>query len=619
MGGSRIQLELDYAAAIADWFLDLGDGYARRGDFEAELKCNYLAANILQRQSRDLSSPRLESNLQQFARRLSEPPDGGTRAPRSGFAGAAGGIDPRPVRAHSTLGTGHLPGEGVWLHVLSEALPSGGHTAMALRWMKQDAGSRKHCAAILSQTGPVPGELVEAVREAGGRIYTPQPSSGWLEKAAWLRNLALDVAGAVVLHIDVSDVICGAAFGQEGGPPVLLVNHAAHIFWTGVSIADQVVNCRGSELETYWTRVYRGAPRCVTIPIPLLDIERADSTNGAEAETKARAKENLGIPQDALLLLTIGAPFKYLASNQQDFVQTGETILAQLPEAYLVAVGPEADERWQRASGRSGSRLRAVGTQSRLQVARYHEAADIYIEGFPFGSTTALLEAGLRGIPVVPAPAVCPPPYGSDGVALDHALERPRTVEDYIARVLHLSQSAAARTDCGNVIREAVKRHHTGAGWRQYLDEAIKALPRQHGCSPPRPPVRTPEAIHEYWSEFRRQWASGNEETIEAAVAEALALGLRPKLTRNVMEACRRAKVIRRHRTIPLPLLALLCDGLLRFLPTALACRIFAVFSFLCRGALLSRTRKRIALAEAPMNARVERGGPTPQTTLQPL
>jgi len=89
-----------------------------------------------------------------------------------------------------------------------------------------------------------------------------------------------------------------------------------------------------------------------------------------------------------------------------DFLAVAEELLCQLPGAYILAVGVREDERWRAVSERTGSRLRALGRQS--QVSDYHDAADLYIEGFPFGSTTALLEAGLRGIPVILAPATCP-------------------------------------------------------------------------------------------------------------------------------------------------------------------------------------------------------------------
>jgi hypothetical protein len=114
----EVQNKLDYAHAIADWFLELGDGHIHRGNFEDALKCNFIAGRILASQNRDLVSVRIESNLRLVAGRLAEQGMLQPDAPiRTGW----------PERC---------------LHVLSEALPAGGHTAMASRWMKNDCSGR---------------------------------------------------------------------------------------------------------------------------------------------------------------------------------------------------------------------------------------------------------------------------------------------------------------------------------------------------------------------------------------------------------------------------------------------------------------------------------------------
>src|SRR5262249_30663677 len=111
----EIQNKLDYAQAIADWFLELGGGHIRRSNFDDALKCNYIAVSILLLQNRDVVSARIESILRLVARRLAEQ-----------------GI----LQKNAPIRTG-LPER--CLHVLTAALPAGGLTAMASRWMKNDA------------------------------------------------------------------------------------------------------------------------------------------------------------------------------------------------------------------------------------------------------------------------------------------------------------------------------------------------------------------------------------------------------------------------------------------------------------------------------------------------
>ena len=567
---SNIQTQLDYADAIADWFLEIGEIYDHNSDPLKKLKCTYIAANILHRQNRTLSSVRIESNLRSVAENLIE------------YTGSLVAI------------TRNSDQKEVCLHVMNEALPAGGLSAMPIRWMQNDRGGRIHSVALLSQKLPVPDALLQAVSNSGGSIYTANPSDSFLHRAAWLKKLAYNFANYIILHIDVDDVICGVAFGIKGGPPVLLVNHSAHVFWTGASIADLVVNVRGSDLEGLWAASYRGVSSYSTVPIPLLEPNPTLSDRVLGSELKQQAKKVIGISEDSFVILTVGATFKYLPINELDFIEVCESILKQLPEALLLAVGVEEDSRWKAASGKLGSRIRALGTVSQSRLAMIQEAADVYIEAFPFGTTTALLEAGLKGIPVVLAPAQCPPPYGSDGVALDNTLDRPRSVEEYKAKIIQLSKNPLERAFQGEKIRNSIAKHHIGPGWKKYLEEAIQSLPHEHCTYPSIMPERTPEVIHEYWSTFVSKWGSGYEETLERAISLALSIGLRPRLTKAVLRACRDYRSVRTLGTIPLSLMVFLCNYIFQVVPIEWARNIFDLFSFLFRASLLSRMRRKI-------------------------
>jgi glycosyltransferase involved in cell wall biosynthesis len=566
-----LQAKLDYAESIADWFLEMAEGHNVRGDLEEGLKCTQIAATILSSQNRNLWSVRVESNLRFVADCLSKPND-------------------RPRVIPPTIGE-----KVSCLHVLDEALPAGGLTAMALRWIRNDQLDRVHHIALLSQEAPLPGEVFRACRETGGDIHIADPNEPYLRRAVWLKELADRVANVVILHISIFDVICGAAFGTGGGPPVLLVNHAAHTFWTGVSIADLVVNCRGSDQERFWTETYRGS-KCVTIPIPLQQPNFPDFNEKSASEQKRQAKKTLGIPPDSTVILTVGASFKYLPLDGLDFLEVCENILKQLPEAFLLAAGTQPETRWNTASGRVGSRIKALGTVSQSELALIHQAADVYIEGFPFGSTTALLEAGLQGLPVVLAPAQCPPPYGTDGIALDTVLERPRTVEDYKNKIIRLSKNPGERALQGEKIRNSIAKHHTGPGWKEYLEAAISALPREHSTHPGTTPVQVPGPMYQYWSTFVAKHGSPYEETLEHSVTRALLIDLRPRLTKAVQQACRDNKSVRMHRTIPLPILAFLCNVVLPALPRAWALITFRFFSFIFRRFLLERLWKKMII-----------------------
>src|SRR5439155_11245020 len=299
-----------------------------RGDLAKAVNCNYVAATVLCDQNRVLASARLERNLRSIANRL-----GPCDAARSGT--------PRQRN-----------GKQVCLHVMREALPAGGLTSMAVRWMQNDRRGRVHSVVLLTQKTPLPDALLNAVNATGGSIYKANATDSFLQQALWLRSLAHQVADYVILHIHNSDVVCAVAFGKKGGPPVLLVNHSAHAFWVGASIADLVLNCRGSALEGFWTAKLRGGLRHAILPIPLVLLDSGSVDSSSEQELKRQAKISIGLPADAVVLLTVGAAFKYQAMEDLDFVIACERILSCLPHAYALAVGVSGDDRWRSASRR---------------------------------------------------------------------------------------------------------------------------------------------------------------------------------------------------------------------------------------------------------------------------
>jgi hypothetical protein len=566
---SQIQEELDYRAALADCFVDLSEDRIFNHAYDDALKYIELATHFYNNLTGDLSSLRVETSLRALANLL---PDD---------------------REKSLVEPGVPFRKPVCLHVMNEASAFGGLISTATRWIKIDRGARIHSVALLSQQLPPPAELIQAVSESGGEIYIADQKSSPLQRAAWLRNLARNVATHVALHIDSCNLIAAIAFNSNGGPPVLLVNHPGHMFWVGVSAADFVVNVRGSQLETHWTKVHRGAKNCVTIPVPLLEPETSPLAETDRDERKSRAREILGVPKDSILIMTSGASYKFRPLGEIDFLKTCQEILEAVPEAYLLAAGVIEDDRWRDASNKLGSRLRALGSLPQSKIALLHQASDIYVEGFPFGSTTALLEAGLQGLPAVLSPAECPPPYGTDGVALDDTLERPASIEHYKLEVIRLCRNPAERSSIGMKLQKSVFAHHTGDGWRRYLKNALQALPPERRVHPIQTPVRTPPAIYEYWCDFLGT-LEPSRSVLEDRIFCALSVGLRPRITPKMKSACKKAERIRGSRTIPLPLLSLLCNYCLPLLPLSLARVVFRTVKFFFLGKLADRLRDKL-------------------------
>jgi len=433
--------------AVFGWCLRNVQRDLARNAFESALRWSLLAAKSAVHHGFGwLVSPELESALLAVASQL-----------------------PHPEPARVTI-----PASLRWLHVMDQAYPIGGHTALVLRWMEFDPGGGRHSVLLLSNRGTVDPRLVKATRATGGAVDAFAPDTSLMERATWLREKAWKHADRVVLHVHPWSVIPVVALGVPGGPPVILLNHLSQKFWLGGSVADLVLNLRDSALE--WSVVYRGITRnaILPIPIPLRVRGRESSTMN---ETRQAARQMLRIPSEATMLLTIGNAYKYRPLPGLDVLDATAAILGACPQAYVVAVGPHEDARWRARRESVGRRLQAVGPQRDL--APFHEAADIYLEGFPVGSPTALLEVGLLGIPCVRAPRDVPPPFVADGISLT-GVGQPVNVDAYVRAAIALVQNERERRLQGSALARAIQGHHTPTRWPRYLQNAENVLPQRH-------------------------------------------------------------------------------------------------------------------------------------------
>lgn len=465
---------VNFRREVYKWCYRNADYNFKQKDYESTLQWDSLAAYIASKDCFMLVSQEIEAHLIKIAKQL-----------------------PIPV----TLSNNLKHGRTCWLHVVTVALPHGGHTAMLKRWIELDSDQSKHCVIVLEQKSNVPSSLHDVAEMSGGEVVKLDPETSLIDRAIQLRQYAWQNADVVVLHVYPYDVISSVAFGIPGGPSVMFVNHAAHVFWLGVSVTDLLLNCRSSTQEDEWAITYRGfsIDRNMTLPIPLSDsYMRYESLDRAKDRAKS-ARLDLQLPEYSKVILTVGDTFKYTPMTGLDFVEAAKTILDARPDAYLLAVGIDEDPRWLAAKESTGGRLRAVGKQYNLEP--FHAAADVYIEGFPFGSTTALLEAGLQGIPCVLSPCQCPSPFASDGVALE-VLSKPTDVAAYVERVLFLLDNEYESSRCGKELAKSIGKHHSPIGWRKYLEAVRHKLPRCHEIhSLPKVPF-VPKGIAAYWGNF---------------------------------------------------------------------------------------------------------------------
>lgn len=371
--------------------------------------------------------------------------------------GRATGPTDRPVRERAPGGKLNV------LHVATSVIAIGGHTRMMHRWIAQDHGNCHSLALTRQGRGAIPTWLSDEIASTGGHVLTFGELTSDCERAARLRIEAHDYADLVVVHHAGTDVIPTLAFAADGGPPVAILNHADHLFWLGSSVADLCIDLRS--VSSVHSIARRHIPNTVLLPIPLpAPVDGIDRT---------AARYKLGIGNDIVMLLTVARAVKFRPCGGQDFMATVETVLDEDQKIHLYVVGETAQGMARQLGRKLHPRIHCVGPIE--DPAQYRAASDIYVESFPFGSSTSLLEAALDGLPVVPACRPLSKLLVASNDSLLDSMTNPADEAEYCERIRTFIRDPQAGQAYGRKLRHELMRYHVGVMWRSHLQGVYQA------------------------------------------------------------------------------------------------------------------------------------------------
>ncbi|KJH73155.1 glycosyltransferase [Aliterella atlantica] len=363
------------------------------------------------------------------------------------------------------------------LHVSTHLANIGGISRLMWRWIKQDS-SRSHCVALTRQAlNQVPENLKEAVCNSQGNIYAlGDRSGGIISRAKRLRECAA-AADIVVLHTWEYDVVPTIAFAnKEQFPPIIYTNHGDHWFWVGATISDAVANLRESGRLLSGQRRGIEAKRNLVLPTILEPAYRK--------LTRSQAKQQLGIDSNSVMLLSIARSVKYKTVDGVNFADAHVELLQQYKQAILIVIGAgSSNEDWSAAIEQTQGRIMVL--KETKDTAVYYQAADIYVDSFPFISITSILEAGSYGVPAVsryPYSSLACGVLGSDMPGLDGNLIRVRDIQEYTAALSGLIEDEQFRLSLGEATKIKIAQTHWGDNWQSALNELyahVAALPRK--------------------------------------------------------------------------------------------------------------------------------------------
>ncbi len=349
------------------------------------------------------------------------------------------------------------------LHVATQAYQTGGSTQAIASWIEQDLGRRHRVCITRQGAGAIPPKIVERLQSRSDLLCLDARPGGVMARSAALRSAAADV-DVVVLYVHPCDIVPSIAFAQARDcPPIVFVDHADHVFWLGRDVARLLLSMRDSGRSLALSRRGLEPERCVVMTRPLRLARRA--------VTRDEAKRQLGLPPEQVLLVTAADGSKYRPVEGCGFLDLVLPVVERHPEVILRAAGPGPDGDWAAAADVTGGRIRALGHLP--DVALLQQAADVYLDSFPFSSLTSLLEAGSFGTPVVTYrghPDECLV-LGADTRGLDEHMLCPSDADDFRRDVSRLIVSPDERSALGERTRAAILETHAGAGWRASVAE----------------------------------------------------------------------------------------------------------------------------------------------------
>jgi hypothetical protein len=351
------------------------------------------------------------------------------------------------------------------LHIVYGVWTTGGHSRLLWRWIQQDK-ERSHSVVVTKMSvAETPKVLRDAVHNCHGELYELNKGS-FISRAKQLREIAKDT-DIVVLHTIEDGTIPMIAFAnKEQSPPIIYVNHADERFWTGVNVSDVVANLRESGMRLSQNRRGVESKRNMLLPTILEPACRVLS------QSEAKKQLELDINEKNILLLSIARGVKYKMSDGSNFADAHVALLKQHPQAMLIVVGPGGYEDWSEAIQQTQGRIRVL--RETPQTAVLYQAADIYVDSYPFVSITSLLEAGSYGLPLVsryPYTSQACEIFGADMPGLTENLIRVQNLEEYNTVLSNLIEDEKFRLSLGERTKKQIEEIHIGSNWQQSLEK----------------------------------------------------------------------------------------------------------------------------------------------------
>jgi glycosyltransferase involved in cell wall biosynthesis len=350
------------------------------------------------------------------------------------------------------------------LHVVTTAYQTGGHTRLIRNFIKNDFDSHHSLIVTRQAEDEIPEWLSDAVRESGGSVTILPSTADVLSRARSLRSAIRADADVIILHHHPNDLVPVLALSTMPCPPVAVMDHADHVFWVGSTISDLMVEYKSGGKQIAEER--RFARKTLMLPLPIdhqpLELSRLE------------ARRRLGIPEDQVVLLSMGSSGKYRPNETHNFFRTSVKILERNPAAHIYLIGLSRDDDEDYVNEVNHDRFHLLGVIS--DPSAYFVASDLFLNSFPLGGGMAMLESALADCLPILGYGTSDPWTAFHDVAFAGLINSARDEADYISEVCELIADEKKRSRLAAELKERVIEHHAGPTWHASLAAIYRYL-----------------------------------------------------------------------------------------------------------------------------------------------
>lgn len=353
-----------------------------------------------------------------------------------------------------------------FLHVMTEAYLTGGHTRVVERWINLSDKNQKHSVVLTNNIGIYPELLQENVKARNGEFFLLN-NTNFLGKALDLRKLGLQYE-YIVLHTHMYDPIATMAFGTEKFTrPVIFYNHADHMFWIGKSIADIVAEIKAVNIIS---KSRKSLDNTFKLGVPT-------DNRTITLKNKNEARKLLGIPNDKKILLSIGSANKFDPILGDSIVPFLKKVFDSREDVICYLMGPSpANEYWKNVNQETNGRIIPLGQiDYNKEYFDYIAAADLIIDAYPMGGGTAITDCVMSGKTILSIANV----FGQ----LDYIATSQSTCnngEEFVEKVIKVLDDEKYAKELSIELRKLFEEECSEQNWLKKLNELIEKTPKVH-------------------------------------------------------------------------------------------------------------------------------------------